>query len=165
MIRKEELIIIASLLLYSVQANIHRYLNNVSGNRQLHAPRAFRGGLIADHMGLGKSLSMIALIASDANEMGPRHPSLTEHAKTTLIIVPSTRKIPLPRVLYKTLIMYYSHKVLGGSALTVGSKDTQYLRIAPLTSVDISSQTPYDIASIMENTESKTCQMFRNMIL
>ena len=95
MVSKEELTIIASLLLYSVQANIHRYLNNVSGNRQLHAPRAFRGGLIADHMGLGKSLSMIALIASDANEMVPRHPSITEHAKTTLIIVPSTRKMPL----------------------------------------------------------------------
>ena len=42
-----------------------RYVNNVTGDSQLHPPPNFRGGILADAMGLGKTLSMIALIASD----------------------------------------------------------------------------------------------------
>jgi SWI/SNF-related matrix-associated actin-dependent regulator of chromatin subfamily A3 len=41
------------------------YINNVTQDTQDDAPPEFRGGILADHMGLGKTLSMISLIASD----------------------------------------------------------------------------------------------------
>src|SRR5436190_18583065 len=41
------------------------YVNNITQDTQDDAPPEFRGGILADHMGLGKTLSMISLIASD----------------------------------------------------------------------------------------------------
>ncbi|KFY83499.1 hypothetical protein V498_08028, partial [Pseudogymnoascus sp. VKM F-4517 (FW-2822)] len=43
----------------------YHYYNNVSGGTQHDPPPQFRGGLLADDMGLGKSLSMISLIAAN----------------------------------------------------------------------------------------------------
>lgn len=43
----------------------HLYINNITEDAQIDPPPQFRGGILADHMGLGKTLSMIALIASD----------------------------------------------------------------------------------------------------
>jgi hypothetical protein len=44
------------------------FTNNITQDTQDDAPPEFRGGILADHMGLGKTLSMISLIASDYAE-------------------------------------------------------------------------------------------------
>ncbi|KAI9766764.1 MAG: hypothetical protein M1839_004768 [Geoglossum umbratile] len=44
------------------------YINNITQDTQGDAPSEFRGGILADYMGLGKTLSMISLIASDFPE-------------------------------------------------------------------------------------------------
>ncbi|KAK4221968.1 SNF2 family N-terminal domain-containing protein [Podospora fimiseda] len=59
------------------------YINNITNETKYTAPPAFRGGLLADRMGLGKSLAVLALIAYD------KDPSLESSVKeTTLIVVP-----------------------------------------------------------------------------
>ena len=47
---------------------LHRYINTVTGEQQPEPPPDFRGGVIADQMGLGKSLSIIAMIARDKDD-------------------------------------------------------------------------------------------------
>ncbi|KAI1080149.1 hypothetical protein F5B20DRAFT_540967, partial [Whalleya microplaca] len=39
------------------------YINNITGLSQNQPPPQFRGGILTDHMGSGKSLCMITLIA------------------------------------------------------------------------------------------------------
>lgn len=63
------------------------------GNSSYHLPFSFKGGILADQMGLGKSLSMLALIASDieasnlqANAVATSHKQ--QSAKSTLLVVP-----------------------------------------------------------------------------
>ncbi|KAI1057484.1 hypothetical protein LB507_011600 [Fusarium sp. FIESC RH6] len=53
------------------------FINNISGLSQYTTPPDFRGGILVDNMGCGKTLSMIALIAYDVSE-----------TKTTLVVVP-----------------------------------------------------------------------------
>ncbi|KAF2103369.1 hypothetical protein NA57DRAFT_32953 [Rhizodiscina lignyota] len=70
-----------------------RYINNVSGILRHEAPPPFSGGIVSDHMGLGKSLSMIALMASDLEQ----HFKLSSdnavtderQVSATLLVVPS----------------------------------------------------------------------------
>jgi SNF2 family DNA or RNA helicase len=73
------------------------YVDNVSeSNRPQGLPQGL-GGILADGMGMGKTLSMIALIASDHESHEPPlqgfvdydHRSLT-NTVTTLVLVPST---------------------------------------------------------------------------
>lgn len=67
------------------------YINIVTSRRNNQPPPPFRGGLLIDAPGLGKSLSIIALIAAHR-----RVTSNVGHGKgantTTLLIVPKTRK-------------------------------------------------------------------------
>ncbi|KAK3324554.1 SNF2 family N-terminal domain-containing protein [Cercophora scortea] len=68
------------------------YLNRVSQEVQDQEPPQFQGGIIADPMGLGKTLSMISLIATDterALRASQRH-GLTPEYKTapSLVVVP-----------------------------------------------------------------------------
>jgi len=70
----------------------------------------FRGGIVADHMGLGKSLSMISLIASDALEQNKDTTTTNDYASPcsnscTLLIVPSTRKLRFIKTFEQILIM------------------------------------------------------------
>ena len=72
-----------------------RYLNNVSERRQCEPPPPFYGGILSDHMGLGKSLSMIALMALDKNESsmgntGIGSPALGGSTNTSLVVMPSS---------------------------------------------------------------------------
>jgi len=76
-------------------------MNNITNTSQLWEPSPFRGGILADFMGLGKSCSMIALIASDfQNDALPRFvsPPITLKAMpevlTTLLVVPLPCKSP-----------------------------------------------------------------------
>lgn len=63
-----------------------RYLNSITGERSNYNPDATRGGILAYSMGLGKSLSMLALIAGDWVNTTPRPPN----NRKTLLIVPSS---------------------------------------------------------------------------
>lgn len=79
---------------------VTRYVNNITGDIQDVIPVQFRGGLLADPMGLGKTLSTIALIASDRNPTGKlpiaqddSFESILTKRKTTLLVAPSTREI------------------------------------------------------------------------
>ena len=67
------------------------YFNTITGQKQNRAPQQLRGGLLIDAPGLGKSLSIIALIASDSERKAQ---GLCNEASlfTTLLIVPKTRK-------------------------------------------------------------------------
>lgn len=77
-----------------------RYVNNITGDIQDSIPVQFRGGLLTDQMGLGKTLTTIGLIASDRNPTGKLAitkedtvESLLSKRKTTLLVAPSTRMI------------------------------------------------------------------------
>lgn len=77
-------------------SDVKRYINTITGECYDAQPPEFRGGLLADSMGLGKSLSMLSLIT--ANQCGdtediPTNPN-TVAVKTTLLVVPFTCKSP-----------------------------------------------------------------------
>jgi len=70
------------------------YLNNVTGDTQPEVPRSFRGGILADQMGLGKTLSMISLIAQDLDRAKKSDMSSASSCiSATLLVVPPTRRI------------------------------------------------------------------------
>lgn len=75
-----------------------RFINNVSGTVHFEEPQAFRGGIVADPMGLGKTLTMIALAATDLEPKQYEAFSVADvsvedgHNGATLIIVPPPRK-------------------------------------------------------------------------
>ena len=84
------------------QFGIHRYQNNITGVCHDQAPPPFQGGLLADEMGLAKTLSMICLIT--ANQVGsdltplPQSPNSLRsgrqiNVKSTLLVVPPPRKL------------------------------------------------------------------------
>jgi hypothetical protein len=68
------------------------YKNTITGKRQECPPPAFSGGLLGDQMGLGKTLSMIALILSNKAKLSRKRPrfshNMTKEVKTTLIVAP-----------------------------------------------------------------------------
>ncbi|KAI0600378.1 SNF2 family N-terminal domain-containing protein [Biscogniauxia sp. FL1348] len=69
------------------------FINRISGAHQVEEPLQFYGGIVADPMGLGKTLSMIALIASDIHMDYTDPSSLSgtateESSGRTLVIVP-----------------------------------------------------------------------------
>lgn len=47
-----------------------RYCNNIFKSKDHSPPAIFRGGILSDQMGLGKTLSMLALIANDKVQCG-----------------------------------------------------------------------------------------------
>lgn len=81
---------------------IDRYLNLVTGETSELSPPDFRGGILADAMGLGKTLTVLALLASTLQ--APRTPHIWEDhglsspeytsrsPRTTLVIVPLSRR-------------------------------------------------------------------------
>lgn len=74
------------------------FTNMVTGASQRDEPPVFRGGIIADPMGLGKTLTMISLIAADIDAVnsatsGSQHPtSHHDQPGASLIIVPPPRE-------------------------------------------------------------------------
>ena len=65
------------------------YQNLISGMKQRTKPNQFQGGLLIDAPGLGKSLSIIALISSDA-ERESQSVQVDAPLSTTLLVVPKT---------------------------------------------------------------------------
>lgn len=73
------------------------YQNIISGMKQTRPPNQFRGGLLIDAPGLGKSLSIIALLASGfqsqnqiQNQIQSQSSSKIASPSTTLLVVPKT---------------------------------------------------------------------------
>ncbi|PCG88574.1 SNF2-related [Penicillium occitanis (nom. inval.)] len=67
------------------------FVNMISGDHQLEEPKQFFGGIIADPMGLGKTLTMIALVAETVREHHVGNLGSADNAETnnsTLIVVP-----------------------------------------------------------------------------
>ncbi|KAF5231676.1 hypothetical protein FAUST_9143 [Fusarium austroamericanum] len=67
------------------------FLNRVSHASQLEEPPQCYGGIVADPMGLGKTLTMIALVATDLDNESPDNDTsgaLHPKVPTTLIVVP-----------------------------------------------------------------------------
>ena len=68
-----------------------RYINIVTRCEQRNPPTAFLGGLLVDAPGLGKTLSMISLLAFSKHKLSAQ--GLADGSKnTTLLVVPKTRK-------------------------------------------------------------------------
>ncbi|KAI0466179.1 SNF2 family N-terminal domain-containing protein [Xylaria cf. heliscus] len=68
----------------------HSFVNLISGSHQSKEPPQFLGGIIADPMGLGKTLTMIALVAADLQDADFIDTEISEDkvSNTTLIVVP-----------------------------------------------------------------------------
>lgn len=68
-------------------------MNRISDSHQKEQPENFQGGIIADPMGLGKTLTMIALAASDLMwaSMAPRGNKEFASVGQTLVVVPPPR--------------------------------------------------------------------------
>jgi len=82
-------------MVYSVSLTLSMssFTNRVSDTYQTDEPPQFYGGIVADPMGLGKTLSMISLIASDINLDHSDLSNLSgvdteESSGRTLVIVP-----------------------------------------------------------------------------
>jgi hypothetical protein len=78
-------------------SNLIRYFNMITEISQKTQPPDSRGGLLADQMGLGKSLTMISLIA--LNTCKTREPIVftaegghLKRLKSTLVVVPYSRE-------------------------------------------------------------------------
>lgn len=72
------------------------FINRISSAVQTEEPQQFYGGIIADPMGLGKTLSMTSLIAYDAEVSANVGPPTGVHAvdssDQTLVVVPPPRE-------------------------------------------------------------------------
>ena len=84
--------------------------------RSWDPPPPFRGGILADAMGLGKTLTVIALIAVGLHSSASRHsgqlPGPTsdgelETLKTTLVILPLSRGSPISLLSACGLLLIY----------------------------------------------------------
>lgn len=67
------------------------YRNVITGLKQWRIPDQFRGGLLTDAPGLGKSLCILALVASGAEKQHEASQKV-KRSSNTLIVVPKTRK-------------------------------------------------------------------------
>jgi len=67
-----------------------RYEDVVTGQQLQNAPQ-FRGGLLIDAPGLGKTLSIIALLAHQKELLG-KGANMSSERQTTLLVVPKTRE-------------------------------------------------------------------------
>ncbi|KAF2001861.1 hypothetical protein P154DRAFT_521342 [Amniculicola lignicola CBS 123094] len=75
-----------------------RYLNNVTCATQVSTPNPFRGGILADSMGLGKSCSMIALIANDFTSELLGMPASASRPSTGFLVPTTLLVVPLPLI-------------------------------------------------------------------
>jgi hypothetical protein len=72
-------------------SNGRMYINSISKAYQTEAPPQFQGGIIADSMGLGKTLSMISLVAADSQDHCLVYETRNKIASATLVILPPAR--------------------------------------------------------------------------
>ena len=70
------------------------YINMITGGQQRREPPSFKGGLLTDAPGLGKSLSVLSLIGTDIQIAESTEAAPT--ANNTLLVVPKSCKVHLP---------------------------------------------------------------------
>jgi len=72
--------------------HIFSFTNTITGKKQTQQPPSFSGGLLGDQMGLGKTLSIIALIVTNTAKLSRKRPrasyKATQDVKTTLVVAP-----------------------------------------------------------------------------
>ena len=112
-------------------------MNRVSGAHQVDEPAPFYGGIIADPMGFGKTLTMIALAATDLELGKAAEPCVAESDKpqvsATLIIIPPPCEFEcsylscLSWAFGLTEPPYLSDRDLGGAAVRVRTLSSQEL--------------------------------------
>lgn len=87
---------LASDVLLNVSNCGSSFVNRISNAVQTEEPEQFYGGIIADPMGLGKTLSMASLIAYDAEVSGnagsPTGVHAVDSSDQTLVVVPPPRE-------------------------------------------------------------------------
>lgn len=79
-------------------------MNRVSNTYQHEEPPQCYGGIIADPMGLGKTLTMISLAATDIDSSEPHTNTVVGEqidVSATLIVVPPPRQFHLTTRIYK----------------------------------------------------------------
>jgi SWI/SNF-related matrix-associated actin-dependent regulator of chromatin subfamily A3 len=78
----------------TLTSSVPRYQNNLTKMTQADPPTAFRGGILADDMGIGKTLTMLSLIASEHASIERCCDKILQHSEVikpmrgTLIVVP-----------------------------------------------------------------------------
>ncbi|KIW69455.1 hypothetical protein PV04_05332 [Phialophora macrospora] len=78
------------------------YTNAITGESQCSRPKDFSGGLIADQMGLGKTLQMISLVASDHDANSPMQLGHELPAPMTETYPPARSLVVVPTTLLQT---------------------------------------------------------------
>lgn len=93
-------------MIYIGSQYVHSYINAISESGSKEQPPGFCGGVIADPMGLGKTLTMIALAATDLTrsisftDMADAPFSDSRSVSATLIVVPPPRRSRVPAPCY-----------------------------------------------------------------
>lgn len=112
------------------------WYNVITGQEVREKPEAARGGILADMMGLGKTLSILALIAAtvkQANDFAASEPDaegIERNAKSTLIICPTS-------VLANWTEQTQSHIIPGKLSVYVYHGNTRTQDLEELSSYDI----------------------------
>ncbi|KAK4958666.1 hypothetical protein LTR66_013130, partial [Elasticomyces elasticus] len=72
------------------------WVNVITGNEQKTRPESVLGGILADVMGLGKTLSVLTLLCGSLDEAAifhenrPRHSTIERNSRATLVICPKS---------------------------------------------------------------------------
>ncbi|KAI0533636.1 SNF2 family N-terminal domain-containing protein [Xylaria digitata] len=119
------------------------FTNLISGSHQSKEPPQFFGGVVADPMGLGKTLTMIALVATDLQgaDFVDHEVSQEEASDTTLIVVPppliDTWEEQLSYHVHEGQLTWRRHH---GKSRLVDSLDTQSVNIVLTTYHTVSTE-------------------------
>ncbi|KAH9885563.1 SNF2 family N-terminal domain-containing protein [Xylariomycetidae sp. FL2044] len=131
------------------------FVNTISNDYQIERPPEFYGGIIADPMGLGKTLTMISLIAIDRESQQDcsrdNHDDDIQHHPVTLVVVPP----PLLGTWQEQII---EHVQPGAIQYRVHHGKTKLTQKAELNGIDMVLTTYHTVSaewkSIGDNSES-----------
>jgi hypothetical protein len=105
-------------------ADTFSFLNRISNAYQYEEPPQCYGGIIADPMGLGKTLTMIALAATDLESNNTDMDTSEDcqlSVSATLIVVPPPRKLDSITISHVTGpisdALSLSHRNVGGATI------------------------------------------------
>ncbi|OAR04576.1 hypothetical protein LLEC1_02187 [Akanthomyces lecanii] len=154
-------------------ANGRFYINAVSESGSKEQPPAFYGGVIADPMGLGKTLTMLALAATDltkpvdCNELTDRPCSNSRSVSATLIVVPLPRKSSVPSLapLTRLVLRVWETQMLkhvfdGALRFTRHHAKSRITSIGALKSVDVVLTTYHTVSAEWSETGKSSSVLF-----
>ena len=130
-------------------------MNNITGEESICRPHNSFGGIIADVMGLGKTLTAIALVASDKDALNASF--IGSGVSTTLVVVRAPCRSDFTAIL--TIKADVLHSIANmGNAITsvrVGLSSIQGLVETQLTRADILSKAQFHGAFITAGRRSR----------